>query len=193
MRNITRKPEKFFDVDEAHHADGGGAHDDEIPEGHDGTANLVSKEPAERTQQRADQGPEEGDGDGHRRELRLDQERKRRGVADEGAESPDIDVRHDPGVLAAEDRQLIPQGGACVGEIVHEQERPRDGDCQRQQPHQPGVRQIDAAGAGRRQVQIDQSQTQKDGGEQLQAADSDIAAGGVEPQRPAFHAIGIEE
>ena len=44
-------------------------------------------------------GPEESDGDRDRRELGLDQQRKRGRVADEGSERPDIEEGHDPGVL----------------------------------------------------------------------------------------------
>ena len=77
-------------------------------------ADPVGQQAAERPRQRADQRPEEGDRDRDRRELRLDQQRERRRVADEGAERPDVEEGHDPGVLALDDRELVLESRPCA-------------------------------------------------------------------------------
>src|SRR6202000_3070960 len=56
----------------------------------------------------------------------------------------------------------------------------------------PGVLEIDT-GDRCRLVEIDEADTHQDRREQLDTADTDVAAGGVEAKRPALHAIGIEE
>ena len=130
--------------------------------------------------------------DRHRRELRLDQQRKRRRVADEGAERPDIDEGHDPGMLAPDDGDLVPERRLGRGEVVHEENRAEHRDGQRQDPHQAGVLEVDARDR-RRLIEVDQADPHQDGRQQLHAADADIAAGRVEAERPALHAVGIEE
>ncbi len=82
--------------------------------------------------------------------------------------------------------------GLRRGQVVHEEDGAEHRDDDRQHPHQPGIRQIEAAG-GRRLVEIDQADAHQDRSEQLHAGDADIAAGCVEAERPALHPVGIEE
>ncbi len=80
----------------------------------------------------------------------------------------------------------------AAGQVVHEEHRADHCDCDRQHPHQTGVLQIDAADR-RRLVEIDQADAHQDRREQLHAGDADIAAGRVQAERPALHAVRIEE
>ena len=77
-------------------------------------------------------------------------------------------------------------------EVVHEENRAEHRDGQRQDPHQAGVLQVDPRNR-RRLIEVDQADPHQDGRQQLHAADADIAAGRVEAERPALHAVGIEE
>jgi hypothetical protein len=51
---------------------------------------LSAEQAAQRAGYRADQGPQKRDGNRDRRELRFDQQRKRRRIADERAERANI-------------------------------------------------------------------------------------------------------
>ncbi len=55
------------------------------------------------------------------------------------------------------------------------------------------VLQIDAVRTRRGLIEIDQADAQQDWSQKLHAADADIAARGIQAERPALHAIGIEE
>ncbi len=133
-------------ADEVEDADRRRRHRDEIPEGDDGAPDLVGKQATNRAHHRANQRTEERDANRDRRELRLDQQRKCRRVADEGTESADIDVGHDPGVLALDDRKLVLDRGLGRGQVVHEEDSPEHRDDDRQHPLQSGIRQIETAG-----------------------------------------------
>ncbi len=183
---------EILDAHEVHDADRGGAHGDEVPERHDGAADLVGQQAAERTRERAHQRPKERDGDGHLGKLRLDQQRKGRRIADERAECPDIDVGHDPGVLVADDRELVLEGRARRGEVVHEEDRAEHRDRDRKEPHQAGVLEIDSLDR-RGLVEVDQADAHQDRRQQLDAAHADVSASCVQSERPALHAVRIEE
>ncbi len=153
---------------------------------------ALSASTAERPRQRTDERTEECDGDRHRGKLRLDQQRKRGRVADERSERADVNVGHDPGVLAPDDRELILEAGAGGRDVVHEEHRPEHRDDDRQEPHQTRVLQIGAANR-HALIQIDDPEHHQDRGEKLHAAHADVAAGRVEPERPAFHPVREEE
>ena len=124
--------------------------------------------------------------------MRLDQKRKRGRVTDEGAECPDIDEGHDPGVLALDDRELVLERGLGRGQIVHEEDGAKQRNGERQHPHQSGVLKVDASD-GRRLIEVEKTDTHQNWRQQLDAADADIPASGVQAKRPALHAVGIEE
>ena len=124
--------------------------------------------------------------------MGLDQQREGSGVTDERPERPDIDERHDPCVLALDDRELILEGGLGRGEIVHEIGGADHGDDERQHPHQAGILQVDSRN-WRGLVKIDKADTHQDRREQLNATDTDVSTRRVQPERPTLHTVGIEE
>ncbi len=69
---------------------------------------------------------------------------KRCRIANEGAEGPDIEERHDPGVPAADDGELSLIEDLALVRVVHEEHRAAHRNDDRQDPHQAGVLEIDA-------------------------------------------------
>ncbi len=188
-----QKAGKVLDVHEVHHADRRGAHGDEVPERHDRAADLVGEQSAKRTRERTHQRSQEGNSHRDLRELGLYQQRKRRGVADKGAERSDIDVGHHPRVLALDDDELVFERRARRGEVVHEEERAGRREHQRQQPHQPRVLKIKTVRDRGCLVKTYKAESQQQRGEQLHATHSDISTSRVQAERPALHAVRVEE
>src|SRR5262249_23382603 len=97
------------------------------------------------------------------------------------------------GVLAPDDRELILETRARRRQVVHKEGGAKYRDCERQQPHQPGILNVDAAGTGGALVEIDDAEPHQERREELNAADADIAAGCVQTEPPALPPIGIKE
>ncbi len=98
-------------------------------------------------------------------------------------------------MLPLDDDQLVLERRACLGEIVHVERGADYRDRQRQQPHQPGVLNVEASSRALRcrQIEVDNAEAHQDRGQQLDAADADIPAGRVQAERPALHPVRVEE
>ena len=142
--------------------------------------------------ERADERTEEGEGHGcaahrdagERRELVGDELGEDAGEADERAEGSDVEQGEQPQVRLAERRGGAREVGLGGGQVVHVARRAEHGEQDERHPDPAGERQVEGRGG---------ADGDDDRHDELGDGRAEVAAGGVEPERPALLALRVEE
>src|SRR5205814_6121327 len=100
------------------------------------------------------------------------------------SERADVEPRHDPGVLASRDDELVPKRRPRRGEVIHVSIGAEDGEGDEREPDEPRVLKVETGSAlWLTKVEIDPGRADEERDEELNRAHADVSAGGVQPER----------